>query len=288
MPELPEVETVRRGLAPFMAGATITSVVARRPDLRFPLPAAFAQRLAGATVGPLGRRGKYLTAPLSTGETLIMHLGMSGRFTVSGAAAGQRPGSFYYAGSTNPAHDHVAIEVSGPAGVARIDYNDPRRFGFMDLAPTEALHRSKHFDGMGPEPLSEAFTAALFHEALKGRAAPLKAALLDQSVVAGLGNIYVCEALWRARLSPRRAAGRVSGPAAARLHEAVRAVLSEAIEAGGSSLRDFAASDGALGYFQHRFSVYDRAGAPCLCCGAPVRRFVQSGRSTFACGKCQK
>lgn len=288
MPELPEVETVRRGLEPFMARATITSVIARRPDLRFPLPDGFARRLSGATVSALGRRGKYLTAALSTGETLIMHLGMSGRFTVRGAASERRPGAFHYAGPVNAAHDHVTFEVKGPAGAARIDYNDPRRFGFMDLAPTDALDRSKHFDGMGPEPLSDGFTAAVFRAALKRRSAPLKAALLDQSVVAGLGNIYVCEALWRARLSPRRSAGRISSIAAARLHLAVRDVLGEAIEAGGSSLRDFAASDGALGYFQHRFSVYGRAGAPCPRCGAPVRRFAQAGRSTFACGKCQK
>lgn len=288
MPELPEVETVRRGLEPFMAGARIKAVVARRPDLRFPLPRGFAQRLSGATVDALRRRGKYLLLPLSTGETLIMHLGMSGRFTVRGETAARRPGEFHLAGSTDPAHDHVSIEVAGPAGAARIDYNDPRRFGFMDLAPTDALDRSKHFEGMGPEPLSAAFTADVLHGALRGRSAPLKAALLDQSVVAGLGNIYVCEALWRAGLSPRRTAGRLSGAAAVRLHQAVQGVLNEAIEAGGSSLRDFAASDGALGYFQHRFSVYDREGAPCSRCGAPVRRFAQSGRSTFACGKCQK
>jgi formamidopyrimidine-DNA glycosylase len=288
MPELPEVETVRRGLEPIMAGAKIVSVIARRPDLRFPLPQDFAGRLSGATVEALHRRGKYLLLPLSTGETLILHLGMSGRFTIRSETEARRPGDFHFAPATDPAHDHVSIDVAGPAGAARIDYNDPRRFGFMDLAPSDAIDVSKHFKGMGPEPLSEAFTARVLHAALKGRTAPLKAALLDQSVIAGLGNIYVCEALWRAGLSPRRAAGRISGPSAARLHQAVRDVLQEAIEAGGSSLRDFAASDGALGYFQHRFSVYDRAGAPCPRCGAPVRRFAQSGRSTFACGKCQR
>lgn len=288
MPELPEVETVRRGLEPFLAGARIRSAVARRPDLRFPLPEGFVQRLEGAKVGALGRRGKYLTAPLSTGETLIMHLGMSGRFTVSGGAAARRPGAFHFAGSTDPAHDHVVLSVMGPGGRADIVYNDPRRFGFMDLAPTGGLDRCVHFDGMGPEPLAEAFSAAALRAALSGRRAPLKAALLDQSVVAGLGNIYVCEALWRARLSPRRPAGRLSAASAARLHAAIQTVLREAIEAGGSSLRDFAASDGALGYFQHRFSVYDREGQPCPRCGMPVRRYAQAGRSSFACAKCQK
>lgn len=290
MPELPEVETVRRGLEPFLAGSTITFVVARRPDLRFPLPGNFVRRLTGAGVNSLGRRGKYMMAGLSTGETLILHLGMSGRFTVvePGAAMSNRPGDFHFAGSTNAAHDHVSITVEGPAGKARIDYNDPRRFGFMDLVATEALERSAHFAAMGPEPLGPQFTPATLQAALRGKKAPLKAALLDQSVVAGLGNIYVCEALWRARLSPRRAAGRVSQAAVVRLHGAIRTVLEEAIEAGGSSLRDFAASNGAPGYFQHRFSVYGREGQPCPACGAGIRRLVQSGRSSFACHKCQK
>lgn len=287
MPELPEVETVRRGLEPVMRGARIESVVMRRPDLRFPLPSGFARRLSGAQIGALGRRGKYLTADLSTGETLIMHLGMSGRFSVAGIAA-QRPGAFHYAGLANPAHDHVVFSVKGPAGAAEIVYNDPRRFGFMDLASTADLDACAHFAGMGPEPLGPAFSAATLGAALHGRRTPLKSALLDQSVVAGLGNIYVCEALWRARLSPRRLAGTLTKGSAARLHAAIQAVLREAIDAGGSSLRDFAASDGALGYFQHRFSVYDREGEPCPACGAPVRRFVQSGRSSFACGECQK
>lgn len=288
MPELPEVETVRRGLEPFLVGARVDRVEARRPDLRFPLPAGFTERLTGARMDALGRRGKYLIAALSTGETLIMHLGMSGRFTVAAAGTARRPGDFHFAGAADPAHDHVTMEVTGDLGKARIVYNDPRRFGFMDLAPTEALERSTHFSGMGPEPLDEAFSAAMLKAALTGRRSPMKAALLDQTVVAGLGNIYVCEALWRAGVSPRRRSGRLSAATAARLHAAIRAVLLEAIEAGGSSLRDFAGSDGALGYFQHRFSVYDREGAPCPRCGAPVRRFVQSGRSTFACGKCQK
>jgi formamidopyrimidine-DNA glycosylase len=288
MPELPEVETVRRGLAPFLASAQIIAVDTRRPDLRFPLPQHFAKRLTGARIRGLGRRGKYLTADLSTGETLVMHLGMSGRFTISGGDKASRPGEFHFAGSTDPAHDHIVLDVAGGEGPARIVYNDPRRFGFMDLADTAALDRSRHFAGMGPEPLSEGFTPALLKSALAGRKAPLKAALLDQSVVAGLGNIYVCEALWRAELSPRRPAGRLSILSAARLHAAIRTVLLEAIDAGGSSLRDFASAEGALGYFQHRFSVYGREGAPCARCSAPVRRFVQSGRSTFSCAKCQK
>ncbi len=271
-----------------MTGARIVSVVTRRPDLRFPLPPDFSRRLTGADVTALGRRGKYLTADLSTGETLVMHLGMSGRFTVTGEAAGHRPGDYRYAGSADPAHDHVVFSLDGRAGKTEIVYNDPRRFGFMDLADTAGLGSSVHFDAMGPEPLGEAFSALVLRAALKGRTAPLKNALLDQSVVAGLGNIYVCEALWRARLSPRRRAGRLSAASADRLRTAIQEVLREAIEAGGSSLRDFASSDGALGDFQRRFSVYGREGEPCPACGAPVRRFVQGGRSSFACLNCQK
>ncbi|MEZ5917163.1 MAG: bifunctional DNA-formamidopyrimidine glycosylase/DNA-(apurinic or apyrimidinic site) lyase [Parvularculaceae bacterium] len=288
MPELPEVETVRRGLAPAMERARFDSVRTARGDLRFAFPKDFTSRLEGATVEALGRRGKYLTAGLSTGETLIMHLGMSGRFTVSAGDGAARPGEFYDSTPTNPAHDHVEFLLSGPAGRARIVYNDPRRFGFMDLAATAGLASCRHFAGMGPEPLCNEFSAAGLSAALKGRASPIKAALLDQSVVAGLGNIYVCEALFRARVSPRRKAASVAGGRAERLAPAIRDILTEAIAAGGSSLKDFAASDGALGYFQHRFSVYDRAGAGCTACGAPIRRIVQSGRSTFYCGVCQR
>ncbi len=287
MPELPEVETVRRGLAPAMEGAVFDAVEARRPDLRFPLPKDFRQRLEGNSVCRLGRRGKYMTADLSSGETLVMHLGMTGRFTVRGSSSA-RPGIFHYAEAGDPAHDHVAFRMTGPNGVCRIDYNDPRRFGFMDLVDTAGLDLSRHFAGMGPEPLEPQFTPESFKSALCGRSAPIKAALLDQSVVAGLGNIYVCEALFRAKISPRRKAGTVSAAKAASLHAAIQAVLAEAIEAGGSTLRDFAASDGALGYFQHRFEVYDREGEACPACGAKVQRLVQSGRSTFFCGKCQR
>ncbi|MBB5518207.1 bifunctional DNA-formamidopyrimidine glycosylase/DNA-(apurinic or apyrimidinic site) lyase [Amphiplicatus metriothermophilus] len=285
MPELPEVETVRRGLAPFMVGARIRRVEARRADLRFPLPRDFAARLQGARIEALDRRGKYLVAPLSAGESLVMHLGMSGRFTVDG---GDRPDGRYYAAGADPRHDHVVFELDGPAGPARVVYNDPRRFGLMDLVPSGGLDRCRHFAGMGPEPLSDAFVAETFNAALKARAAPIKAALLDQRIVAGIGNIYACEALHRAGVSPRRAARSVAGARGMRLWSALRAVLREAIEAGGSSLRDFAASDGALGYFQHRFRVYDREGAACPVCRAPVRRIVQSGRSTFYCGACQR
>ncbi len=288
MPELPEVETVRRGLAPVMERARFERVRTARADLRFAFPKDFSRRLEGATVDALGRRGKYLTAGLSTGETLIMHLGMSGRFTVSAAGGEARPGAFYDVAATNPAHDHVEFVLDGPDGRARVIYNDPRRFGFMDLAPTADLASCRHFDGMGPEPLSNEFSATGLSAALKGRASPIKAALLDQSVIAGLGNIYVCEALFRAGVSPRRKAASVAGARAGRLAPAIREVLTEAIEAGGSSLKDFAASDGSLGYFQHRFCVYDRAGEGCAACGAPIRRIVQSGRSTFYCGVCQR
>ncbi len=289
MPELPEVETVRRGLAPVFEGARVRRIETRRPDLRFPFPEAFVNRLEGATVVTMGRRGKYLLAALSSGETLIMHLGMTGRFTVdSNPISDARLAAFYFAAPPDPRHDHVIFELETPSGMIRATYNDVRRFGFMDLASTSSLAASAHFAGMGPEPLSDDFTDAAFNAALIGRRTPIKAALLDQSVVAGVGNIYACEALWRARISPRREAASVAGKRAARLRLAVCEVLSEAIEAGGSTLRDFAASDGALGYFQHRFNAYDRAGEPCAACGAPLKRIVQSGRSTFYCGTCQR
>lgn len=286
MPELPEVETVRRGLAPAMEGATFARVEARRPDLRFALPDNFIARLEGARVDSLDRRGKYLIAGLSTGEHLIMHLGMSGRFTVEeGAASG--PKTSLLAEACNPKHDHVVFHLQGPRPTI-VTYNDPRRFGFMDLAPMGGLEASRHFKAMGPEPLGNGFSPAVLNVALKGRAAPIKAALLDQQVVAGLGNIYVSEALYRARISPRRKAASVAGSRGDRLYGAIIAVLRDAIEAGGSTLRDFAAADGALGYFQHRFDVYDREGEACRECGAVIRRLVQSGRSTFFCPACQR
>ncbi|MEX0644320.1 MAG: bifunctional DNA-formamidopyrimidine glycosylase/DNA-(apurinic or apyrimidinic site) lyase [Parvularculaceae bacterium] len=287
MPELPEVETVRRGLSPVMVGARFEKVEARRRDLRFPLPKGFAARVAGARVDRLDRRGKYLIAALSTGESLVMHLGMSGRFTVTNGIK-SATGAYYYADEADPRHDHVVFEMAGGSAPARIVYNDPRRFGFMDLIESTALHRSAHFRDLGPEPLSAAFDAASFNAALERRGAPIKAALIDQSLVVGVGNIYACEALFRAGVSPKRAAMSVAGARGRRLHAALCEVLEEAIAAGGSSLRDFAASDGALGYFQNRFNVYDREDKPCPKCATPVRRIVQSGRSTFYCRVCQR
>lgn len=295
MPELPEVETVRRGLAPVMEGAVLASVEARRPDLRFPLPVDFVERLQGRRVENLDRRGKYLVAHLNSGESLIMHLGMSGRFTIeegierinAGKTGQFSPGDFALAQGGDPKHDHVVFRMEGKRS-ARITYNDPRRFGFMDIAPPGGLETCRHFKGMGPEPLGNGFSAPALKEALKGKAAPIKAALLDQRVVAGLGNIYVCEALYRAGVSPRRKAGSVAGKRSDRLYGEIIAVLREAIEAGGSSLRDFASTDGALGYFQHRFDVYDREGEKCRRCDKAISRIVQGGRSTFFCPSCQR
>ncbi|WP_428406868.1 bifunctional DNA-formamidopyrimidine glycosylase/DNA-(apurinic or apyrimidinic site) lyase [Hyphococcus sp.] len=291
MPELPEVETVRRGLEPVMAGAVFASVETRRPDLRFVLPHDFAARLTGQRLERLDRRGKYLIAHLSSGESLIMHLGMSGRFTIAETVPGEagklRPGQFALAQQCDPTHDHVVFTMEG-GRPARITYNDPRRFGFMDIVPAGELETCRHFIGMGPEPLGNAFSAAALKEALRGKSAPIKAALLDQRVVAGLGNIYVCEALYRAGVSPRRKAASVAGKRSDRLYGEIVAVLREAIEAGGSSLRDFAAADGGLGYFQHRFDVYDREGENCRYCDKEIMRIVQSGRSTFFCPSCQR
>lgn len=285
MPELPEVETVRRGLAPVMEGRLLSKVVLHRPDLRFPFPPHFRERLEGQRVEALGRRAKYLVAELSSGEHLIMHLGMSGRFIIEAAPT---PGLFYR--DVEPGgHVHVEFTLEGAgAPPSVIAYADPRRFGFMDLVAAGELEASPHFARMGPEPLSDAFTAESLKASLAGKATPLKAALLDQRVVAGLGNIYVCEALFRARLSPRRLARTVGPERAARLAAAIKQVLEEAIVSGGSTLRDFAAADGALGYFQHRFEVYDREGRPCPRCEAPIRRIVQSGRSSFFCPTCQR
>ncbi|ADM08375.1 formamidopyrimidine-DNA glycosylase [Parvularcula bermudensis HTCC2503] len=286
MPELPEVETVRRGLAPSMAGAMIERVELRRPDLRFPFPNGFSQRLEGNRILSVDRRGKYLTLPLSTGETLIMHLGMSGRFLVSGERA---PGRFYHASAGDVAHTHVRFTLQIPAeGRGHVAYADPRRFGFMDLVASGELATCRHFAQMGPEPLSEAFTPDHLVAEARGRRTPLKSFLLDQSTVAGLGNIYVCEALWRARLSPRRLAASLGPKRATRLVAAIQDALEDAIEAGGSTLRDYHAADGAMGYFQHRFDVYDREGEPCRQCGRSISRFAQSGRSTFSCTTCQR
>lgn len=287
MPELPEVETVCRGLAAAMQGARFTHVEVRRAALRIALPKNFAARLTGARLETLGRRGKYLLGGLSTGDTLIMHLGMTGRFTIEGWGAA-RPGVFYDASPANPRHDHVIFEMRGTGGRARVVYNDPRRFGFMDLVATAGLEDCAHLAAMGPEPLDRGFTVEAFNRSLAGRSAPIKAALLDQRLVAGIGNIYACEALFRARISPRRKAASVAGARGARLHAAIGAVLREAIEAGGSTLRNFAGAGGAPGAFQHRFAVYDREGEACPSCAGPVRRIVQAGRSTFYCGRCQR
>jgi formamidopyrimidine-DNA glycosylase len=288
MPELPEVETVRRGLAPALEGARLIKVEARRPDLRFALPDRFVDRLTGARVERLGRRGKYLLATLDSGETLISHLGMSGRYTISPpAGASHQPGAFHHDPGADDAHTHVLFETDAGALIA---YNDPRRFGYMDLIATAELEGCAHFKGMGPEPLSNSFSPAHLQAAFSGRKQSVKACLLDQRIVAGLGNIYVCEALHQSRISPTRAAGQISAHRLSRLAGAIRTVLEAAIAAGGSTLRDFAAADGALGYFQHAFQVYDREGAPCPSpgCDGVVKRIVQNGRSTFFCPRCQR
>lgn len=283
MPELPEVETVRRGLVPAMQGARFLAVRARRPDLRWPLPQDFGPRLEGRTVERLGRRGKYLLAALSSGETLIMHLGMSGSFRVE---TGEPPPD------RGAAHDHVVFVMSSHATVT---FTDPRRFGFMLLTSSEALAAHKLMRALGPEPLDPDFDAAALACACAHRAISLKAALLDQKIVVGLGNIYACEALNRARLSPRRQASTLSGRGAPRrraqaLVLAIKAVLTDAIAAGGSSLRDHRRPDGELGHFQHHFAVYDRAGHRCpnRGCRGVIRRIVQNARSTFFCPVCQR
>ena len=287
MPELPEVETVRRGLAPALEGAVLEQVFQNRPDLRFPLPERFVERLQGARVDRLDRRAKYLLARLDRGETLLMHLGMTGRFSIEAAEGASRPGDFVYAPPADPRHDHVVFLTS--AG-ARIAFNDPRRFGFMTLFDTAREAEAPALAGLGPEPLSNRFSGAYLSAALEGRRTPIKAALLDQKIIAGLGNIYVIEALHRAGVSPRRLARTIPGARAERLAVAIRNVIAEAIEAGGSTLRDFASTDGALGYFQHTFRAYGREGEACpsVNCDGRIARIVQSGRSTFFCGRCQR
>ncbi|WP_170365554.1 bifunctional DNA-formamidopyrimidine glycosylase/DNA-(apurinic or apyrimidinic site) lyase [Ruegeria arenilitoris] len=283
MPELPEVETVRRGLAPAMEGVVIERADVNRPDLRWPFPERMAERLAGQRVERLRRRSKYILADLSGGETLLIHLGMSGRMTVSGDPLGQ----FVHHHPVPQKHDHVVFHM---ANGARITFNDPRRFGAMDLLPTATAEQHKLLTVLGPEPLGNDFNETYLIDAFRGRATPIKAALLDQRIVAGLGNIYVCEALYRARVSPRRKAGQISAGRVEALVPVIRTVLAEAIEAGGSSLRDFRQADGELGYFQHSFDVYGREGQPCRTegCGAEIRRITQSGRSTFYCAQCQR
>ena len=280
MPELPEVETVRRGLTPAMQGKRITRLEVNRPDLRFPFPDDFRGRVEGATIKHMGRRAKFLVTELSTGEALIMHLGMSGRFTVNETSTA----AFQHDPGTNPAHDHVVFHMQGGATVT---YNDPRRFGFMELWPMADLDRYPRVEHLGPEPLSNHFNAAYLDDSFRGKAAPIKAALLDQSIIAGLGNIYVCEALFRSGISPRRKAKSVVGKRNSRLAPAINDVIAEAIAAGGSSISDFASASGELGYFQKHFSVYDREGDACDQCGNEIKRIVQSGRSSFFCSHCQ-
>ena len=288
MPELPEVETVRRGLAPAMEGAAFARVEVRDRRLRWPIAKDFEKRLTGQTVDGFGRRAKYLLADLSSGDVLLMHLGMSGSFRVG---ADTQPGVYYHERAKSTAHDHVVFHMSNGATVT---FNDPRRFGSMKLVKRAKLDTEPLLRGLGPEPLGNEFGAAMLAEACAGKKTSLKAALLDQRVVAGLGNIYVCEALYRARLSPKRQASTIADRAgrpnarAVALVEAIKAVLKDAIAAGGSSLRDHRRTDGALGDFQHNFQVYDREGEPCPNCKGAIKRIVQSGRSTFYCPACQK
>ncbi len=295
MPELPEVETVRRGLQPVMEGARIVAVEARRPDLRFPFPPDFAKRLSGRKIVSLGRRAKYLTAEIEGGPMLICHLGMSGSFRIEEEDGASTPGDFHYERSKAAAHDHVVFHLASPRDKkSKVVFNDPRRFGFMLFADERNEHPM--LADLGVEPTGNALDGRLLSDLLRGRKAPLKATLLDQTLIAGLGNIYVSEALWRAGLSPRRAAGTIVpangrvGERAEKLADAIRSVIADAIEAGGSSLRDYVHADGSLGYFQHSFSVYDREGEPCRKpgCNGTIARIVQSGRSTFYCPVCQR
>jgi formamidopyrimidine-DNA glycosylase len=293
MPELPEVETVRRGLQPVMEGSKIVKAEVRRKDLRFPFQSDFVARLEGQTIVGLGRRAKYLMADLGSGDVLLMHLGMSGSFRVIMADDQPRPGHFHHPRSEDRAHDHVVFQMTSGAAII---FNDPRRFGYMKIILRAAIADDPLLKGLGPEPLGNAFDAAMLARACANRKTSLKAALLDQRVVAGLGNIYVCETLYRSQLSPRRLAAtlatRKGEPSAhaQRLVASIHAVLNEAIGAGGSSLRDHRQTSGELGYFQHSFQVYDREGAACQRqgCGGIIRRFTQNGRSTFWCPKCQK
>ncbi len=285
MPELPEVETVRQGLAPALLGARIERVELRRANLRFAFPESFVERLEKKRVLTLTRRAKYILAGLDSGETLVMHLGMSGSFRVEDFSE-TSPGAFHRQRSKLAAHDHVVLHLTGER---RITYNDPRRFGFMTLATTADLATHPLLAEVGVEPLGDAFDAAVLARLFEGKAAPLKAALLDQKLIAGLGNIYVCEALHRARISPLNPAGAIKPRKIAALVAAIREILQEAIEAGGSTLRDYAGADGALGYFQHSFEAYGREGDACHTprCRGVIARTVQGGRSTFYCPVCQ-
>jgi len=293
MPELPEVETVRRGLQPVMEGSTIVRAEARRKDLRFPFQKDFVARLEGQVVTGLGRRAKYLLADLASGDVLLMHLGMSGSFRVIEGEDQKTSGKFHHPRNEDRAHDHVVFHMSSGAAIV---FNDPRRFGYMKIIARHALEGEPLLSGLGPEPLGNEFDAAMLARSCANKKTSLKAALLDQRVVAGLGNIYVCEALFRSLLSPRRLAATLATKKAEptdhakRLVDAIHAVLNQAIKAGGSSLRDHRQTSGELGYFQHSFQVYDREGEKCQTdgCSGIVKRFTQNGRSTFWCPKCQK
>lgn len=288
MPELPEVETVRRGLDPVLTGQIIVNAQIRRPDLRWPFPDRMAERLEGYRIERLRRRSKYLLADLSSGESLLIHLGMSGRILIhSGDGPGQDTAGFVHKHPALEKHDHVILDLESGA---RIVFNDPRRFGAMDLLDTATDGDHKLLAVLGPEPLGNGFDAGYFAQAIQGKRSPIKTVLLDQRLVAGLGNIYVCEALHRARISPTRLAGKVSKLSVERLVPIIRDVLSEAIEAGGSSLKDYRQTDGDLGYFQHNFRAYGREGEPCpnVDCDGTIFRIVQSARSTFYCPQCQR
>jgi len=295
MPELPEVETVRRGLAPSMEGTLLTALELRRADLRFPFPDDFATLVGGQKIVSLSRRAKYLLIDLDNGLTLIAHLGMSGSFRVEMGGVAEIPGEFHHPRSKDEKHDHVVFHLLGENGMLRVIYNDPRRFGFMHLVPRAELDLYPAFAGLGPEPTGNTLSADYLATRFHNKSQPLKSALLDQKVIAGLGNIYVCEALWRAHLSPLKAAAtlvtKTGKPTKSLLLlvESIRDVIADAIAAGGSSLRDHIQTDGSLGYFQHSFSVYDREGAPCRTpgCGGTVGRVTQAGRSTFYCATCQ-
>ena len=288
MPELPEVETVRRGLAPAMEGARLTRVEVRDRRLRWPIAKDFEKRITGKTVAGLGRRAKYLLADLSSGDVLVMHLGMSGSFRVGAEA---QIAKYHHEKSKSTKHDHVVFHMSNGSTVT---FNDPRRFGSMKLVARAKLEQEPQLASLGPEPLGNEFDAAMLAQACRAKKTSLKAALSDQCVVAGLGNIYVCEALYRAHLSPKRQASTIAerngkpNARAVALVDAIKSVLNDAIKAGGSSLRDHRRADGTLGDFQHKFQVYDREGAPCPSCKGKIKRIVQTGRSTFYCPRCQK
>lgn len=282
MPELPEVETVRRGLQPHMEGRVMARVEVNRPDLRWPFPPNMTDRLQGKTITALRRRSKYILVDLDSAETLIIHLGMSGRMQIDEAPTAQ----FHDEPPVAQKHDHVVFHLQDGT---RIAFNDARRFGAMDLTPTIEVENHWLLNKLGPEPLGNSFNASYLVEALKKKSSPIKTALLDQRVVSGLGNIYVCEVLFRTGISPKRKASNLSAARVASLVPAIRDVLEEAIESGGSSLRDHRQTNGELGYFQHNFAVYDREGAPCRNeCGTNIFRVVQSGRSSFYCPKCQR